>query len=233
MKVFIALLIVLISLNFTFAENKHSLDTEFQKTIDRGLPARDIIQAISYYTERWEKELDSSYGRIMDKTPGEAKYYLRDSQDKWETFRELERKFISRIYAQKQGTIYAIAESSGVLELARKRALAISDYYAVISSDSPKRYLITTNETFNPDQYLNQAYRKLRTLLDKDSRNILLNSQRAWLAHRNLEFQFLDVIAKIKHEKFTAELVNKLKSEFVERRTAVLNTYIFDILEED
>jgi len=84
----------------------------------------------------------------------------------------------------------------------------------------------TVEATKQWDMELNRIYKALRTKLGVAEKQKLLESQRAWIQFRDLEFAFSDTF--VKQENGTIAIIDDLgrKMNFVRERVMQLDAYL-------
>lgn len=108
----------------------HPLEATDAACYDDATTTLEMVECAGESYERWDRELNLQYKRLMDVLPPEGQQALRESQRKWIAFRDAEFAFIDSAYSQRQGTIYRPLhmEARTAIVKARAQQLTVQSY---------------------------------------------------------------------------------------------------------
>lgn len=128
-NIFIALLLCIT--NSAFAQEEpvpHPIDIWLQQELEKDYTTMGMRAAMNTAREKWDREMNEIYTRLMSRLNKEQKASLRESQRAWLKFRDAEGKVISSIIASKEGTMWQLTATSNGMDLVRARALQLKEY---------------------------------------------------------------------------------------------------------
>jgi len=79
-------------------------------------------------SKKWDKEMNKYYKGLMNILDANAQKNLKQAQDQWTKYRDLESKFSSSLYDM-QGTMYIRLAAYRSMRIIRTRALELKSYY--------------------------------------------------------------------------------------------------------
>lgn len=116
-----------------FAQNENQIDSELTACMDKDPSTMGVLRCIDSAYKKWDDELNNNYQRLMDLLDDEAKNKLKESERKWAEYRDLEFKNIESIYSKKEGTMYLPMMAIDKMNVIKKRALQLMDYYQLVT----------------------------------------------------------------------------------------------------
>lgn len=102
----LASLLLLAAPAHAHTEADHALDASDAACYDGAVTTVDMVECAGESYERWDRELNLQYKRLMAVLSPEGQEALRESQRKWIAFRDAEFAFIDGAYRNRQGTMY-------------------------------------------------------------------------------------------------------------------------------
>jgi uncharacterized protein YecT (DUF1311 family) len=81
---------------------------------------------------RYDKKLNSLYGKLMTKLPQKDKETLRNAQRKWIEQRDLDFKLIDVLYSEKEGTMYQPMRAMDRLSVIKQRVASLSTFVGLV-----------------------------------------------------------------------------------------------------
>jgi uncharacterized protein YecT (DUF1311 family) len=117
-----------------FAEDeKHPIDIEVEKRMGGSYNTVNMLEALQYGYDEWDKLLNKNYNALMKELNEEQQAKLRASQREWIKFRDLEFEFSSDFFADK-GSLGRVNDLSFASGFVKERALALGRYLAECES---------------------------------------------------------------------------------------------------
>jgi uncharacterized protein YecT (DUF1311 family) len=130
MKKIIIIIFLLLPL-FTLAQSKeeHPIDSILTVCLDSNQSTQGMISCLQTAQESWDKELNKYYELLINVLSDEEKTALRSSQKKWLDYRNAESEFSGLMHTKMEGTMYLIFHADRAMDIVKKRALELKDYY--------------------------------------------------------------------------------------------------------
>lgn len=114
------------------AAKAHQIDAGLDACKEANPSTMGMIQCYLEASEKWDSELNAAYGALIGLLDIPLQAELRNSQRSWLEHRDLEIRFLRSVYGAKQGTLYKVILAGDMMELTRKRALALGSALAVV-----------------------------------------------------------------------------------------------------
>ena len=121
---YLALILLLICP--TLAQDKHPIDVQFDKDIDKNSSTHGIVAAYENALKSWDKELNKHFQKLMGGLDAAGKANLKDSQRAWIVYRDKEIHNIVEYYAKVEGTMFRTISAAARTNLTKNRALSLS-----------------------------------------------------------------------------------------------------------
>ena len=118
-----------------FAQDNNPIDKELSDCMDKNPSTQGMLKCIDNAYSKWDDELNNYYKKLTGVLDDEGKASLKDAQRKWIEFRDLEFKNIEYIYSKKDGTMYLPMQAIDRMEIIKKRALELKDYYELLTEN--------------------------------------------------------------------------------------------------
>ncbi|RPI14052.1 MAG: DUF1311 domain-containing protein [Ignavibacteriae bacterium] len=115
-----------------YAQDNNPIDKELSECMDKNPSTQGNIQCIDKAYEKWDKQLNDYYQKLLDKLDDKADEKLKEAQRKWIEFRDLEFTNIESIYSYKDGTMYLPMLALDKMEIVKKRAIELKSYYEIL-----------------------------------------------------------------------------------------------------
>jgi uncharacterized protein YecT (DUF1311 family) len=125
---------LLVNLN-VFAQNENPIDSELTACMDKDPSTHGVLKCIDNAYKKWDDELNNYYQKLMDLLDGDAKERLKEAERKWIEYRDLEYKNIESIYSKKEGTMYLPMLALDKMNVIKRRALQLMDYYQLVTEN--------------------------------------------------------------------------------------------------
>ena len=125
---FIALTISVSSLQRVQADYQHPIDVWLEQQMEQDYSTAGMCSALAEGAERWDKELNLVYGRLMKSLSPSQIESLKTAQRAWITFRDAELSAIGSIVSMKEGTMYRVEAANLYYELIKQRTLQLLSY---------------------------------------------------------------------------------------------------------
>jgi uncharacterized protein YecT (DUF1311 family) len=116
-----------------FAQNESPIDSELTACMDKDPSTHGVLHCIDNAYKKWDDELNNYYQKLMDLLDDNAKDKLKEAERKWIEYRDLEFKNIEGIYSKKEGTMYLPMLAIDKMNVIKRRALQLRDYYQLIT----------------------------------------------------------------------------------------------------
>ncbi len=133
-KYFTLILLMILPMKI-FAQDNNPIDKELSGCMDKNPSTQGMLKCIDNAYAKWDDELNNYYKKLTGILDDEGKSFLKDAQRKWIEFRDLEFKNIEYIYSQKDGTMYLPMQAIDRMEIIKKRALELKDYYELLTEN--------------------------------------------------------------------------------------------------
>ena len=125
----IVLLLLAVSLLIRAGEPaKHPIDVQTDRCMETDSSTHGMLTCLSTAYERWDKELNANYSKLMEKLDPEGKRTLKAAQLAWLKYRDSEFKLLDQIYSKLDGTMYLVMRSADRVEIVRKRAMELASH---------------------------------------------------------------------------------------------------------
>ena len=121
---YLALILLLICP--ALAQDKHPIDVQFDKDIDKNSSTHGMVAAYQNALKSWDKELNKHYQKLMAGLDAAGKANLKDSQRAWILYRDKEIHNIVEYYAKVEGTMFRTISAAARTNLTKNRALSLS-----------------------------------------------------------------------------------------------------------
>lgn len=131
MKRIIALLVILGPvLGYGQTNFAHQQDADLQCCLDsaQNQNTAGILNCIFKASQKWDKEMNLTYRKLMNLLSGEQKTRLRDAQRRWIRFRDQEIEFSDQLYRSLEGTMWLPIAAETRLNLTRQRTFELWKY---------------------------------------------------------------------------------------------------------
>jgi uncharacterized protein YecT (DUF1311 family) len=173
MKNIITLLTAILVFNVAFSQvnqNEHYLDDVYKECCSKKLGDFGALNCAIEVSEEWNKEVIKYYNGLMKALDKNAQNDLKQAQDHWVKYRNLEYKLSSSIHAI-QGTMYSRIQAQRNMRIVRTRALELKSYYWIrTEEEEPSANLNNvqvTSEESTSDSILPTPDSKFMYSLDK------------------------------------------------------------------
>jgi len=124
-------LIILLFSSALFAEDKHPIDIEEEKCLNKDLTTAGMANCSYEAREKWDKELNRYYKLLFTVLNEQKKAKLKESQLAWIKFRDLEFENIENMYPQ-DASMYIPIRQSDKSDIVKQRALQLKAYYEAL-----------------------------------------------------------------------------------------------------
>lgn len=114
------------------AGRAHPIDSWLDACTEQNPSTMGMIQCRLQALEKWDSELNGKYRALMALLDLSKQAELRNAQRAWLEHRDLEIKFLQSVYGSKQGTLFKVILAGEMMELTRKRALALASCLEVV-----------------------------------------------------------------------------------------------------
>ena len=134
-------LLIIVSLLLSidsFSQNQanDSIELKFRKCVNDGITTADMCNCSIQAMNLWDKELNKSYNLLLKSLSQSNKESLISAQKEWILYRYKEFELINKIYyTELQGTMYYPMAWNNKLEIVKKRALELKDYFKLIKEN--------------------------------------------------------------------------------------------------
>lgn len=132
-------LLIIVGLLFcidSFSQVNDSIELKFKKCLDDSLSTAGMCNCTIQAMDSWDKELNKNYNLLMKSLSQPNKEFLKSAQKEWILYRDKEFELINRIYyTELQGTMYYPMAWNSKLEIVKKRALELKDYFELIKEN--------------------------------------------------------------------------------------------------
>ena len=119
-------------------QNKHPLDAVYKECCSVQNSDFGALNCAIEANQEWNKEINKYYNALMKVLDNNAQNDLKQAQDQWIKYRNLEYKFSNNIHAMK-GTMYTRLQTQRNMRIVRTRALELKSYYWFkTEEDEPK-----------------------------------------------------------------------------------------------
>lgn len=118
-----------------FAQNENPIDSELTACMDKDPSTHGVLKCIDNAFKQWDDELNNYYQKLMDLLDDEAKTKLKEAERKWIEYRDSEFKNIESIYSKKEGTMYLPMLALDKMNVIKRRALQLMDYYQLVTEN--------------------------------------------------------------------------------------------------
>lgn len=130
-KNIITLLLSIFIVNVSFSQveqNVHHLDEVYKDCCNKNHGEYGAANCAIDLSKKWDEEMNKYYNALMKVLDKNAQNDLKQAQDQWIKYRDLEYKFSSSLHAM-QGTIYTRLRAQRNMRIVRTRALELKSYY--------------------------------------------------------------------------------------------------------
>ncbi len=132
-KQFFTFLIVLATItSFGQGKEMHPIDAEREKchSIEDNQTTAGMKNCEYMMADLWDKQLNESYTALRKFLNSEQKEALKQSQQKWIAYRDMEFKFLGDYYNSMDGTMWNLIAAGRRTDIIRTRALELDQYMA-------------------------------------------------------------------------------------------------------
>lgn len=132
---FLLIIAGLLSSINSFSQNQvnDSIELKLNKCLDDSISTAGMCNCTIQAMNSWDKELNKSYNLLMKSLGQPNKEFLKSAQKEWILYRDKEFELINKIYyTELQGTMYYPMAWNNKLEIVKKRALELKDYFELI-----------------------------------------------------------------------------------------------------
>jgi uncharacterized protein YecT (DUF1311 family) len=119
----------------SFSQNQvnDSIELKFTKCLDDSLSTAGMCNCTIQAMNSWDKELNKNYNLLMKSLSQPNKEFLKSAQKEWILYRDKEFELINKIYyTELQGTMYYPMAWNSKLEIVKKRALELENYFELL-----------------------------------------------------------------------------------------------------
>ncbi len=115
------------------SQQNNPIDTELSDCMEKYPSTKGVLECVDIAYQKWDHELNSYYQKLMDILDDEGKASLKEAQNKWVEFRDLEFTNIANIYSFKEGTMYLPMQALDKMGIVKRRALDLRDFYELLT----------------------------------------------------------------------------------------------------
>lgn len=115
------------------AEKVYDIDTELSQCMDANPSTTGMLNCVSDAYKKWDIELNRNYKLLRQILGEEDKEMLMASQKAWIAYRDTEFRTIHAVFGNKDGTMYIPMAAHSRVEIVKKRALELADYYEILT----------------------------------------------------------------------------------------------------
>lgn len=109
----------------TRATNAHRIDQDIQKISDYDPSTAGQVRAAEWGCKAWALELHRVFDQLMSMFNESEQEVLRNAQQAWIVFRDMEFKLLETIYAKMEGTMYRPMQVFARMNIIKARALQL------------------------------------------------------------------------------------------------------------
>ena len=113
-------------------EKVYDIDSELSQCMDENPSTSGMLNCVSDAYKKWDIELNRNYKLLRQILGEEDKTVLMASQKAWLSYRDTEFKTIHAIFQNKNGTMYIPMAAHSRVEIIKKRAIELADYYQIL-----------------------------------------------------------------------------------------------------
>jgi uncharacterized protein YecT (DUF1311 family) len=127
----ITLLLSIFIVNVSFSQverNVHRLDEVYTDCCNKNHGEYGAANCAIDLSKKWDEEMNKYYKGLMNILDASAQKDLKQAQDQWTKYRDLESKFSSSLHDM-QGTMYIRLAAYRSMRIIRTRALELKSYY--------------------------------------------------------------------------------------------------------
>ena len=127
----ITLLLSIFIVNVSFSQveqNVNRLDEVYKDCCNKNHGEYGAANCAIDLSKKWDEEMNKYYKGLMNILDAKAQKDLKQAQNQWTTYRDLESKFSSSLHDM-QGTIYIRLAAYRRMRIIRTRALELKSYY--------------------------------------------------------------------------------------------------------
>jgi len=122
----------------SFSQNQANdpIELKFKKCLDDSISTAGMCNCTIQAMNSWDMELNKSYNLLMKSLSPPNKEFLKSAQKEWILYRDKEFELINKIYyTELQGTMYYPIAWNCKLEIVKKRALELKDYFELLKEN--------------------------------------------------------------------------------------------------
>lgn len=117
----------------TNAEDEHPIVIKMNTCIDNNPSTGGVSGCIDTAYKEWDAELNKYYQLIKGTVNFKQRLALRDAELAWIAYRDKEFILIDMLYEGKEGSMFAPMQAYDKMDVVRKRALELEDYYKLLT----------------------------------------------------------------------------------------------------
>ena len=148
LKKTITFILTLFVFNVAFSQNEqsHRLDDIYKECCNKKHGDYGALSCAIDVSKEWNNEINKYYKGLMNVLDSNAQNDLKQAQEQWLTYRDLEYKFSESLHNM-DGTMYSRMRVQRNMEISRTRALELKSYYWTrTEEDEPKDYESKTGQ---------------------------------------------------------------------------------------
>ncbi len=109
-------------------EEKHKIDIWLEEAIKKDSSTAGMREATNEAREMWDKEMNETYQRLLDRSSEEQKEILKAAQKAWVAFRDANGELITEFVVKDGGTAHQLIATSMGYQMVKDRALQLKAY---------------------------------------------------------------------------------------------------------
>ena len=110
-------------------DSVYTIDSVCSKCIGQNQSTLGMMQCTYQAQLAWDSVMYKYYNLLMDILKDDEKELLKNAQNTWTSFRDIEFRFSETTYYNIGGTMYHIICSDSKMNIVRTRALELKGYY--------------------------------------------------------------------------------------------------------
>lgn len=120
--------------SFALAQEKeYQADIELSRCLESDPSTVWVVQCISAAHEKWDKQLNINYKKLLKVLLPEQKERLRTSQRAWIDYRDKEIDLALKLYTDIGGTMWKIVLADRELQFTKERAIELEQYIEIMT----------------------------------------------------------------------------------------------------
>jgi uncharacterized protein YecT (DUF1311 family) len=108
------------------APKEHAIDKALGRCVDKDPSTAGMVNCIGQAARSWDRELNTSYRRLMGKLAPPQRAALKLAQQAWLKYRDREFALIDALYAKMEGTMYIPMHAEARVRIVKRRAIELA-----------------------------------------------------------------------------------------------------------